>query len=155
MIMKSVNATVNQYSMISSSGIHDATLHGFNYLKGVHFEACLRDLRGQEKWICLVDLIELGFKNLVTGTIISEIFCWPLSEDINLQTQTKEAWHVLLAENYHEKDFEKRIAEMKKQNATASLVLFESSYGGSIAAVCKGVRIGLEPNAPPPSAANS
>jgi hypothetical protein len=135
--MKITAVKIDQYGQIRGSGIHDAVVQAFRFVMDDHFDICLRDSSGQERWLLLRGVTKIGFKDLVNGTIVSEVFCWKLeTTTTGGNVLPTEAWRVLFGENYIEKDFEGLVATTQEQHAMQLLVLLESSYGGSIAAIC-------------------
>lgn len=135
--MKTTEVVTDGYGQVVGGGIHDTVIQSFNFTEGDRFDICLRDSSGNKKCMSLRGIEKIGFKDLVNGTIISEIFYWPLAEGCVPLNSENEAWRVLLGGNYQERDFEYIVFRLMAQHATHALVFFESSYGGSIAVICR------------------
>ncbi len=138
--MKTDEVQVDQYGQITGCGIHDAVVQAFNFAIDDRFDICLRDASGKDRWMFLRDVALIGFKDLVNGTILSEVFCWKLDASSAKHIETSEAWRVLFGGNYVEGDLQSLVFKSQERYATQFLVFFESSYGGTIAAICREVR---------------
>jgi hypothetical protein len=139
--MSTSQIKIDQFGRIADSGIHDATIQSFRFIMGDRFDVCLRDPAGGEKWLLLNEVVQIGFKNVVNGTIVSDVFCWRLSDPALLQEAMQNAWRVLLGGYYVEQGLQQLISDLIRRHASSLLVLFESSYGGSIAAICGDVKL--------------
>lgn len=135
--MKISQIEVDQYGRISGGGIHDAVVQGFCFIAGKSFDVSLQGSNGESLIISLSDVALIGLKEIVNGTIISDVFCWELGGPDDESNPICEAWRVLLGGNYIENDFERLVGKLKSQYAEQLLVFFESSYGGSIAAISR------------------
>lgn len=140
--MNTSQVSIDQSGRIIGGGIHDAVIRAFRFVEGERFDVCLRDPDNQERWICLVDLPRIGFRDVINGSVISEVFCWRLSDEMAMQQVANDAWRVLLGGNYVEMDFKELVSKLAVRYASMFLVLFESSYGGSIAAICREIQTG-------------
>jgi hypothetical protein len=138
--MQMLDVKVDQYGRVAGRGIHDARVEEFHFVVDECFEIRLRDPVGKSRVISLRDVAQIGFRNVVKGMIISDVFCWRLNNQE--KCGTNEAWRVLLGGDYLEADFVEHISMLTGSYTGKFLVLFESSYGGEIAALCSSILIG-------------
>lgn len=135
MIESTVRFNANAMAMCDT--VHDALIHEFKYTLGGRFQFCLKlPSRQKRRWIFFNDVSAIGFRDLIQGTIVSEVFSWRLSDPRSMELAPNTAWRVLLGENYHEGQLPELVARLASQHAREILVYVESSYGGSIAAIC-------------------
>jgi hypothetical protein len=137
--MQMLDVKVDQYGRVAGRGIHDAKVEELHFVVDECFEIRLRDPVGKSRVISLRDVAQIGFRNVVNGMIISDVFCWRLNDQEKFGTN--EAWCTLLGGDYLEADFDEHISTLTGRHAGKFLVLFESSYGGEIAALCRSVLI--------------
>jgi hypothetical protein len=138
MIESAVHFNTNATIMCDS--VHDALIHEFKYTLGGRFQFCLKlPTQTKRRWIVFNDVSAIGFKDLVQGTIVSDIFSWRLSASRKGELVPVAAWRVLLGENVREDKFSQLVASLSERHVSESLVFIESSYGGSIAAICSEV----------------
>jgi len=139
--MSTSQVAVDQFRRVRGSGIHDATIQAFSLIAGGQFEVFLRNPGGQEKRVVLSEIAQFGFRDFVNGAIVSDIFCWKLNDPTIALESMCDAWRVLLGGNYAEPDFLGLVSAMMQRYASALLVFFECSYGGSIAAICRDLQV--------------
>jgi hypothetical protein len=140
--MKISNLTVDKHSRLVGIGVHDAIVQAFRYEQGRNIDICLRDASGVDRWISLSNVARLGMRDIVNGTIISSIFCWELLNSPMQQIDQCEGWRVLLGGNYLESDLSVLTSNLRATYESKFFVFFESSYGGTIAAICEEIRFG-------------
>jgi hypothetical protein len=138
--MKTFQIVTDQHGRIRGQGIHDATVHSFRFVCDERFDVCLRGLDGQDRWIHLLDIRNIGFKDVVNGLIVSDVFAWAIKDLSEANVGVRDAWRVLLGGNYREEDLHGAITRTKVRYASFFLVFFESSYGGSIAAISREIQ---------------
>lgn len=126
---------------VLTQGLHDATVRAFRFVAEERFEICLRDESGRDKWFDFVDVPLIGFQDVVNGQIISDLFCWKLDESANAQGEAGFAWSVLLGENCRAEELPARVSRLAKGYEGYFLVFFLTSYGGSIAAICREILV--------------
>lgn len=134
--MRMSNLNVDHFGRLAVRGIHDATVGGFRYIESGAFELQLLGVGNERRSISLHRLCKLGMRDVVNGTIISDIYCWYLRDAICTSSVAREAWKTLLACNYVESELPTLINSLRQQFSDCVLVFFESSYGGSIASIC-------------------
>jgi len=134
-------ALIDGSGRVMSRGLHDATVCAFHFVAEERFEICLRDEDGMDKWFYFVDVPLLGFKDVLNGQIISDLFCWRLDEPTSVEGETGFAWSVLLGEDYRAEELPARASRLAKEYAGHSLIFFLTSYGGSIAAICREILV--------------
>jgi hypothetical protein len=134
--MKVSKIEVDDSGRLAGPGIHDAIVDGFRFSDRDAFDVCICSVGGESQLISLRDVRRLGMRDVVNGTIISDIYCWALDGLTTIPTVTDDAWRTLLAGNYIEKDLHALINNLTMQFSDCVLVFIESSYGGSIAAIC-------------------
>lgn len=134
--MVSKGVAVDEYGRIARAGIHDAVVQRISYSLAERLDICLKDPRDTERWLSLTGLVKTGFKDVVDGMIVGNVFCWQLDSRNPASVVMTEAWRVLFGGNYVEADFTKLVADTTIRHSGAYLVFLDSSYGGSIAALC-------------------
>ena len=139
--MKTFEFTVDKDGLLRSRGIHDATMQAFRYTEHEHFEMCLRGTDEQSRWFSLNKISQLGLENVVNGLIVSDIYCWQLSDPAVTLANTSDAWRVLFGGNCREDDLPQAVNKLKKRYSNEQLILVDSSYGGMVAAICKELKI--------------
>lgn len=132
----------DEYNRLCVGGIHDATIKAFNFVADDRFNLCLRSQAGHDQWISLHGLSQIGFSDLVNGAIVSDIYCWRVS-DTTAQDLRLQAWRVLLGGNFVERDLPDLVLKLSARKGSSLLVSVECCYGGSIAALCS--RLAIEP----------
>jgi hypothetical protein len=140
-------ATVESGSIVNR-GIHDATIHAFRFVENEQLDLCLRSPDGNDRWLCLVDVPRFGFQDVVNGSIVSDVYCWGLSDCPEILDETV-AWQVLLGYGSCKgHDVVPEAARLAAKYATHSLVFVTTSYGGLIAAICREVLMEHHPTDP-------
>jgi hypothetical protein len=136
----------DQNGMLIERGVHDAVLEEMRYIRGVRCDLRLRDPLNQTRWLSLLGLRQLGLRDLVDGLTISEVFCWRLAADPIPPLAQREALRVLSGGAIGEEQSPGFLERLARQFGQEYLVHIESSYGGSLAAVC--TRVLLAPILP-------
>lgn len=124
---------------LATNGIHDATLHAIDFVSGVHFNVCLRDEDGQDKWFCFEEVAQLSAQGVVAGLIVCDLFAWKIGPSIQPTGRMEEGWHVLLGEGYSEEKFQLEVGRLARRYSGLRLALIEGANGGSIALVCRDI----------------
>ena len=132
----SINNLVNEFGQIVRRGIHDSAIYRFDYTLNEKLDICLRDTIGTDRWLCTKGVRRLGFKDLVEGTIVSDVFCWVMGDGHRLDSTHVEAWITLLGNNVTDENFNNWCVAIERQYAKCHFVFVESSYGGTIAVIC-------------------
>lgn len=135
-MMRISKVDVDEYGRLAVRGIHDAAVEGFRYIDGRAFDMQLRGIADERRSILLRNLCKLGMRDVVNGTIISDIYCWSLGDATSTSAVASDAWRTLLAGNYVESELPVLVENLRRQFSDCVLVFFESSYGGAIAAIC-------------------
>jgi hypothetical protein len=133
------DSSANQFGSVEGPGVHDAIVQTIHFIDNDRLDVRLKTQQGHEKWIHLVDVARIGFKDVTNGLIVSDVFWWRLDQAAPGQSGTLDAWRVLLGGNCLEKDLQATVSKLAIEHDSSFLVLFESSYGGQIAAICRQV----------------
>lgn len=139
--MRISKVEVDEYSRLAVRGIHDAAVEGFRYVDGMAFDLQLRGIADEHQSISLRHICRFGMKDVVNGTIVSDIYCWELGDPTSASAVTNDAWRTLLASNYVESGLPALIENLTLQFSDCVFVYFESSYGGTIAGICREIFI--------------
>jgi hypothetical protein len=139
--MRISKVEVDEYGRLAVRGIHDAAVEGFRYVNGMAFDLQLCGIADERQSISLRQICRFGMKDVVNGTIISDIYCWMLRDPTSASAVTNDAWRTLLAGNYIESGLPALIENLTLQFPDHVFVFFESSYGGTIAAICREIFI--------------
>lgn len=134
-----INNITDQLGQINHRGIHDAVVQRFVYILGERLDICLRDAVGADRWLRIRGVRRVGFKDVVEGTIVSDVFCWAMGNVNSLEGLRREAWITLLGNNFRAVDFNDLCGKIEQQYAQCRFVFIESSYGGTISAICDDV----------------
>jgi hypothetical protein len=132
---------IDEYGRVSARGIHDAVLTALSYRLDDRLDLSLEKEGSSELSVKFSGLKKVGFKNLVEGAIVSDIYCAPLSSGQEYSWQ-EGAWRTLFGGNYLEKDFDSIRLKLGVRYSSCSLLLVETSYGGQISAI--GDTLGLK-----------
>ena len=127
---------IDQFGRVSEQGIHDATIVGINYSLATSLQVSLRGLDNKVRELYLQGPEKVGFNELVDGTIVSDIYCWGPLQSEKMGRISPESWRCLFGGNFNEQDLPVLIYNTIQKYGGAFLIFIESSYGGSIAAIC-------------------
>ncbi|MFD2366316.1 hypothetical protein [Pseudoduganella sp. GCM10020061] len=125
---------------LRGSGIHDAVVREFHFADSGEFNLRMRGTDGEDRLVALRGVARLGMRDLINGTIISDIYCWKLDQGDLEGYAVDAAWRAIVADAFREPELPQLAARLAQEHADCYLVYFESSYGGEIAAVCREVR---------------
>lgn len=139
--MRISKVDVDEYGRLAVRGIHDATVEGFRYIDGMAFDLQLCGIADERQSISLRNICRLGMRDVVNGTIVSDIYCWALGDAASASAVTSDAWRTLLAGNYVESGLPALAENLTRQFSDCFFVFFESSYGGTIAGICREIFI--------------
>lgn len=131
------DSSASRFGSVEGPGVHDAIVQTIHFIDNDRLDVRLRTQQGHETWIRLVDVARVGFKDVTNGLIVSDVFWWQLDQAAPGQSGTLDAWRVLLGGNCLEKDLQETVSKLATKHDSSFLVLFESSYGGQIAAICR------------------
>jgi len=132
---------IDEYGRVMGKGIHDAIIYEFRYVLGSRFDVCVRN-ESTNIWLLLADIYRIGFKDVIDGTILSDVYCWNLGKEFS--SITSEAWKALLGEGYVLKDIDVVRSKIATSYSGHNFVYFESSYGGFISVICGSLDISAE-----------
>lgn len=124
---------------LAVEGLHDSRIQEFVFLENQRFSIRLRAEDGGARWLHLEGLHLLGFQDFTSDAVLSDIYMWKLSEPTSSARRLPDVWRALLGGNYLEPDFERTVNNIRTRHQELMLVLVDTSYGGTIAAVCRGV----------------
>lgn len=139
--MKLRDFSLDQYGMVRTPGIHDAVVEEFHFISGQSLNIRLRGVSGEHTLVSFQGAVNLGFKDVVEGTIVSVFFCWRMHDKMAIEGAVEEALRVLNSGHYHEADFYKHSSSLVQKHAGRFLIFLSSSYGGDMAAVCEEIQI--------------
>jgi hypothetical protein len=135
---------------LATHGIHDATVQAFSFVSEDRFDLCLRAEDGTDRWFFLIDVPRIGFADLINGTIVCDFFCWGLASSPIPHPAADAAWRVLLAGTFTDTELTSAIGRLTVRYPGHSLVFITSSYGGTIAALCRDVLMDDASQSDPP-----
>ena len=119
-------------------GLHDAVMTAFGLTADGTFHLDLQTVDGQRRQLLLRGVTKIGLRDFISGLIVSDVFCWSLS---SAEHASQDAWRVLLGGNCLERDLSPTIDRFIREYPSCSLILLESSYGGTAAAICRSVSV--------------
>lgn len=139
--MKSEPLGTDSSGMLRAPGIHDAVVQAIHYVADSRLDLVLKDPSGVTRTFSFLDVPRVGFKDVVNGQIVSDLFCWKLNDEAARQPAAMDAWRVLLGGNCRDSDLSDLVGVLARLYADMVLVSCESSYGGSMAAICREIRV--------------
>lgn len=139
--MNTNNLLIDEFGIVRAAGLHDAVLLGIEYAANDRLLLRWKSAVHSDTRVLLREVVSVGFKDVVQGMILSEIFCARTEQGIVGDNFAKIACRILLGGNVLEKDMLSAGEGLLRRYPNNQLVLFESSYGGSIAAICGTLQI--------------
>lgn len=139
--MKLRDYSVDEFGRLSTHGIHDAVVQEFHFISGQSLTIRLRGALGEQTLVSCQRPVKLGFKDVLEGTIVSDIFCWRMYEKIAIEGVIEEAFRVLESGHFREADFYRFSSSLAQKHTGKFLVLIDSSYGGAMATICEEIQI--------------
>lgn len=146
--MSVVDLVVDEYGIVRAHGLHDAVLRGIEYATDKALILSWRSPANDDRWVQLFGVSSVGFKDVVNGMILSEVFCTKVSSGLATIGSSMDAWRLLMGGNVLERDLLTAVSRLIAHHPQHLLVVFESSYGGTIAAICSELRVLEERNRP-------
>jgi len=139
-----IDWTTDKAGLIQGFSYHDYKLVRLKWLDSRYLRLTLSGSDG-------ITIVEFGGLDTVTaqdildGTIVSDIFVWPVKAVPETVWETiGGAWSVLLSGRTHRADKKSVAAQIMKRKPSAFLVQVLNSYGGAIAAVCEKIEVSTE-----------
>jgi hypothetical protein len=132
---------VDEYGIVRAYGLHDAVLRGIEYAADDALILSWRSPANDDRWVQLLGVSSVGFKDVVNGMILSEVFCTNANSGLAAVGSAMDAWRVLMGGNVLERDLLTAVSRLIARHPHHLLVVFESSYGGTIAAICSELRV--------------
>ncbi len=139
--MKLRDFSIDRSARLSTGGVHDAVVEEFHFISGQSLNIRLRGASGEHTLVSFHGTVKLGFKDVLEGTIVSDIFCWRMHDKMVIEGVLDEAFRVLQSGHYHEAGFYSFSMSLAQKHTGKFLVFLSSSYGGEMAAVCEEIQI--------------
>lgn len=138
-----VDWKVDDTGQMRGFSYHDGSLETLEWKKA-YLRLRIAAVDGSVSIVELRDLDSLMLQ-LWEGVIISDLFAWPIDAVPEEQWDMNDgAWRTLLSGRMGRSSLKAAAAEIVKRNPTAFLVQMLTSYGGTMAAVCKTINVAKE-----------
>jgi len=125
--------TTNEHGEIAGVRVHDANF--VELLTGDHLRLVVRRLSGERVEFVLTGVHDQRI-DLWKAMIVSEVSAWPIA------STPENVWHELFRDALREKkDERQQAARLIAKFPDAWLFAMESSYGGSVFALCESLEI--------------
>jgi len=145
--MKPLKLDTDSFGRILGAGIHDSVLSEF-YLSSKG-KLTLHLSRGGKprSVVCFSTVSDICIKYLRSAAILSDMYAWPLARVPDVIWDIPDgAWATLWGGFLATEDAEKRADQLKREHPELYLVHVESSFGASLALICKRIEIKIDPS---------
>jgi len=140
MMTSEIPLRTDDFGKILGLAVHDSNLTGFTYA-GESLELVLRGVKGDVSKIRCTSIHDANFAHLYHGAIVADIYVWRLAEVPQAWDVPDGAWYVLYKERLGIEGAQTQALALATTLPDHFLIQVECSYGGSIAAVCKGIEL--------------